>query len=32
MYPDMSLEMADYVSDAVIAWVKARVAEPATSR
>jgi dTDP-4-amino-4,6-dideoxygalactose transaminase len=32
MYPDMSLEAADYVSDAIIAWVKSRVAEPATSR
>jgi dTDP-4-amino-4,6-dideoxygalactose transaminase len=32
MYPDMALEAADYVSDAIIAWVKGRVAEPATSR
>jgi dTDP-4-amino-4,6-dideoxygalactose transaminase len=32
MYPDMSLEAADYVADAIIAWAKARVAEPATSR
>jgi dTDP-4-amino-4,6-dideoxygalactose transaminase len=32
MYPDMSLEAADYVSDAIIEWVKGRVAEPAASR
>jgi dTDP-4-amino-4,6-dideoxygalactose transaminase len=32
MYPDMSLEAADYVSDAIIEWAKGRVAEPAASR
>jgi dTDP-4-amino-4,6-dideoxygalactose transaminase len=32
MYPDMSLEAADYVSSAIIEWVRGRVAEPAASR
>jgi dTDP-4-amino-4,6-dideoxygalactose transaminase len=32
MYPDMPMEAADYVSDAIIEWAKGRVAEPATSR
>jgi dTDP-4-amino-4,6-dideoxygalactose transaminase len=29
MYPDMSLEAADYVSDSIIEWVRSRAAEPA---
>jgi dTDP-4-amino-4,6-dideoxygalactose transaminase len=32
MYPDMPMEAVDYVSDAIIQWVKSRVAEPAASR
>ena len=32
MYPDMSLEAVDYVSDAIIEWVKGRVAETTASR
>jgi dTDP-4-amino-4,6-dideoxygalactose transaminase len=29
MYPEMSLEAADYVSAAILEWVRGRVAEPA---
>src|SRR5262249_49065661 len=32
MYPDMPLEPAEYVCDAIIEWVKGRVAEPTASR
>lgn len=32
MYPDMSLEAADYVCDTIIEWAKSRVAEPTASR
>jgi dTDP-4-amino-4,6-dideoxygalactose transaminase len=32
MYPDMPMEAVDYVSEAIIQWVKSRVAEPAASR
>jgi dTDP-4-amino-4,6-dideoxygalactose transaminase len=31
MYPGMSLEAADYVSDAILEWVQGRVAEPTTA-
>jgi dTDP-4-amino-4,6-dideoxygalactose transaminase len=32
MFPDLSFEAVDYVSDAIREWAKSRVAEPAESR